>query len=147
MADEGTAQDGGATLGRQRAVLEAEHERLVGLRRAVGGNVLDELDSDGQELSAVDQHPADSGTGLEDRERDQLFLEQLGQQLRDVDDAIGRLDRGEYGRCEVCGQPIGDARVEALPTTRFCLLHQELAEREVGRVGVSGGRTGPVSPI
>ena len=130
---EGGTQGAGADQGVHRAVLEAEHERLVGLRRSVGGDVLDEIGSLGSELSAADQHPAESGTGsIEDRERDQSLLEQLDQQLRDVDDAIMRLDRGEYGLCEVCGELIGEAQLEALPATRFCLLHQELAEREVG---------------
>ena len=142
-----STSDGAPPPESRRSALEAEHERLVGLRRAVRGDVLGEFGSERQELSSVDRHPGDSGPELEDRERDQSFLEQLEQQLRDVDDAISRLDRGEYGLCEVCGQPIGEARLEALPATRFCLLHQELAEREVGRVGASGGGAGPVSPI
>jgi RNA polymerase-binding transcription factor DksA len=147
MTEDVRTEDGGAGRARLRTLLEAEYDRLVDLRRAVGGDVLEEIDSMGQELSSADQHPADSGTELEDRERDQSLLERLDRQLRDVDDALGRLDRGEYGLCEVCAQPIGEARLEALPATRFCLAHQAMAEREVGRSGASGDEARSVTPL
>ena len=54
----------------------------------------------------------DGATVVEDRQRDQVILGQLDQELRDVDDAVGRLDRGEYGSCEVCGAPIGAVSLE-----------------------------------
>lgn len=41
--------------------------------------------------------------------------------LRDVDAALARLDSGEYGICTHCGDPIAPARLEALPSTAFCL--------------------------
>ena len=37
--------------------------------------------------------------------------------------AITRLDEGTYGTCEVCGQPIAPARLEAMPATRYCINH------------------------
>ena len=134
----------GDPLEARRAALEAQHRRLAGLRRAVSGDVLDELDLVPR-APAVDRDPGGGGTEVEDRDRDEADLEQLDQQLRDVDDAIGRLDRGEYGFCEVWGGPIGVARLEALPATRFCICHQALAERRVGRAGVPAGAGGPVS--
>jgi RNA polymerase-binding transcription factor DksA len=50
--------------------------------------------------------------------------------LADVARALERLERGEYGTCEACGQPIGDARLAARPAARLCLRDQELAEAE-----------------
>lgn len=41
--------------------------------------------------------------------------------LRDVDAALARLDAGEYGSCTSCGDPIAPDRLEALPSTAFCL--------------------------
>jgi RNA polymerase-binding transcription factor DksA len=41
--------------------------------------------------------------------------------LTDVDDALAKLDNGTYGRCESCGGPIGDARLEAMPAARLCI--------------------------
>ncbi len=144
MTADRTGQDDGAEGAHHRAALESEQQRLADLRRSMGGDVLGETDARDQERSTADQHPAESATELEDRERDQALLEQLGQQLREVDDALDRLERGEYGRCEACGQPIGEARLEALPATRYCLVHQAMAERG-GGTGVSGGVAGPAT--
>jgi DnaK suppressor protein len=51
---------------------------------------------------------------------DLSILEDLESELRDVEHALHRLDDGTYGTCEVCGGPIGEARLEAAPATRVC---------------------------
>ena len=42
------------------------------------------------------------------------------QKLADVEEALGRLAAGHYGRCEQCGSPIGPALLVAVPETRYC---------------------------
>jgi RNA polymerase-binding transcription factor DksA len=81
------------------------------------------------ELSSVDQHQADIGTETFNRERDLSILESLEAELSDVEHAMRRLDEGTYGTCEACGRPIGDARLEAMPATRFCVEDQAAAEQ------------------
>jgi RNA polymerase-binding transcription factor DksA len=41
--------------------------------------------------------------------------------LQDIDVALGRMKAGRYGQCEICGNIIPDARLRALPWTRFCV--------------------------
>ncbi len=41
--------------------------------------------------------------------------------LQDIDVALERMKAGRYGQCEVCGTIIPDARLRALPWTRFCV--------------------------
>ncbi len=41
--------------------------------------------------------------------------------VKEVQQAIERLDAGTYGECEKCGEPISAARLEALPATPFCI--------------------------
>ena len=41
-------------------------------------------------------------------------------QHHEIDDALLRIERGEYGVCDVCGKPIEIARLEAVPTARLC---------------------------
>jgi DnaK suppressor protein len=48
---------------------------------------------------------------------------QLQESLDEVALAITRFEAGSYGRCEVCGEPVGQARLEAMPATRFCINH------------------------
>lgn len=47
-------------------------------------------------------------------------LDQARGELRDIDAALSRIDEGTYGVCVRCGQPIGDERLEFLPTTTVC---------------------------
>ncbi|MGD9765956.1 MAG: TraR/DksA family transcriptional regulator [Candidatus Binatia bacterium] len=41
----------------------------------------------------------------------------------DIEEALLRIELGEYGICEECGKPIELDRLEAAPTARFCKLH------------------------
>ena len=40
--------------------------------------------------------------------------------LADIEEALGRLAAGHYGRCEQCGSPIGSALLVAVPEARYC---------------------------
>jgi RNA polymerase-binding transcription factor DksA len=122
-------------LARQR--LADERERLDGVKSTFDDEHLtDQSESDASsELSSYDQHQADMGTETFEREKDLSILEQVEAELADVEHALRRLDDGTYGTCEVCGKPIPDERLEAMPAARLCLEHQAEAEREVRFAG------------
>ena len=46
--------------------------------------------------------------------------------LREIDGALNRLDDGDYGTCESCGESIASNRLKALPWARFCVACQEI---------------------
>ncbi len=46
-------------------------------------------------------------------------------QLRLVEEALDRLDSGEYGTCLACEEPIATKRLRALPWARYCVKCQE----------------------
>lgn len=46
-----------------------------------------------------------------------------------IDSALRRIDEGEYGYCEVTGEPISLKRLDARPTATMCLEAQERHER------------------
>jgi len=52
-------------------------------------------------------------------------------ELDAVEHALERLDDGSYGMCEVCGQAIPDARLEAIPSARLCAKDQAEAEEAI----------------
>jgi RNA polymerase-binding transcription factor DksA len=116
--------------------LEEERTRLQGIREGIQREQDDAIADAGGELSSVDQHPGDSGTETFEMEKNVSLLEQVDDELLEVEAAFQRLERGTYGICQVCGRPIGDERLEAMPATRFCVEDQAKAERE-------GGFTGP----
>lgn len=58
----------------------------------------------------------------------ETVLQTVEAQLAEIDAALSRVDAGTYGVCEVCGRPIGDGRLEAMPAARYCLDDQARAE-------------------
>jgi DnaK suppressor protein len=45
--------------------------------------------------------------------------------LQAIEEALARIDRGTYGICRDCGEPISDARLNAIPWTRVCIACKE----------------------
>jgi DnaK suppressor protein len=43
--------------------------------------------------------------------------------------ALAKLDSGTYGRCDVCGEPIAPARLQAMPDSVLCLEHAAAERR------------------
>ena len=70
---------------------------------------------DDDELSHVDQHLADEGTELYENERDEGIAMRLREELAAIDRAERRLEEGTYGVSVQSGEPIPDARLEAIP--------------------------------
>jgi DnaK suppressor protein len=97
--------------GKQRASAET-FERVAGEAPDTGDSSIADATADG--ISA-------------ERERDM-------DELREVQDALGRIERGTYGLCMRCGEPIEPQRLRALPTARYDLPHQEEQDRQRGRV-------------
>jgi DnaK suppressor protein len=53
--------------------------------------------------------------------------------IKDIDDALGRLENGTYGICEETEEDIEDKRLIAIPWTRLSLEGAEVREREQKR--------------
>ncbi|KAA0236274.1 MAG: General stress protein 16O [Acidimicrobiales bacterium] len=110
-------------------LLGDEHSRLDHLREDLSNELNGQTETDSvSELTEVDQHAADLGSETFEREKDFSMLQLIESQLDDVDRALRRLEDGTYGRCEVCGAIIPDDRLEAVPATRFCRIHEVQAE-------------------
>jgi DnaK suppressor protein len=60
--------------------------------------------------------------------------EQASRQLRLLDEALRRIEAGDYGKCVMCDKDIAVARLEAIPWAKFCVNCQELQEQ-----GLFGG--------
>jgi RNA polymerase-binding transcription factor len=56
----------------------------------------------------------------------QLKLKQTDAKiLQAIEEALLRLDKGSYGVCRDCGEPIAEARLNAIPWTRVCITCKE----------------------
>lgn len=126
---------GQSATGHWRARLMDDRQRLgrqLGmLRDDVGARGIDETLPT---YEGFGQHASDQGSDMLEREMDRAVELDFRAQLQEIDDALGRLDDGSFGRCAVCTRPIGDERLDALPWTRWCIDHQAAAERADSRV-------------
>ena len=115
-----------STLDKFRSVLEEERSRLRAL--------LDEheLERENARLAetAAERSPdpssAEGGSMAFEYEKDLSVDANTQDLLRKAENALERLDKGEYGICESCGTAIPVARLEVLPYTTVCV---ECAQR------------------
>ncbi|HEX3540936.1 MAG TPA: TraR/DksA C4-type zinc finger protein [Acidimicrobiales bacterium] len=124
--------------------LAAERQRLLGVLDGLTvsgvpeggeGSERDQYD----ELSTVDQHPADAGTEVFDREEVLSVRQSVEAELDDIDRALAKVDDGTYGKCEICGKDIGAERLEAFPAARLCVEDQARVEAEGASPRLSAG--------
>ncbi|MFC2047175.1 TraR/DksA family transcriptional regulator [Chloroflexota bacterium] len=101
-----------------RSRLESEQKRL-----------LDEIEQSKASIRPVDERREGSPFGKREEEAaETLELEKrlaLDKRTTDllveIEHALHKFDEGTYGLCDVCGQPIEPARLEALPQANLCL--------------------------
>ncbi len=68
-----------------------------------------------------DSNFADTSQVTAERGEAEALSAKLGETLADVERALGKLEAGTYGDCEDCGDPINEARLDAMPAARFCI--------------------------
>ena len=54
-----------------------------------------------------------------------------------IDEALGRIDDGSYGKCEECGADIGLGRLRARPVTTLCIDCKSLQEAQERKLRTS----------
>jgi DnaK suppressor protein len=110
------------------AFLAAQREALLA-ERATYTAQAEELKAQADSL-ALEHEPGDvqfdeeggeGGTSNVDRELDLVLSAQARQAVEEIDRALAKIDAGTYGTCERCGQPIPEARLEALPHAALCV--------------------------
>ncbi len=82
-----------------------------------------------QEDSTVDNHPADLGSEMFEREKDLGLLTNNQRRQRDVEIALERMESGLYGICVDCGTQIDPARLEVSPSAATCIDCQRKREK------------------
>ena len=88
-------------------------------------------DEGGAEMTSAtgDQHLADHAADMLDRELDDTIGENAELVLRAIDEALQRIDDGTYGLCAVCGKPIPEERLDAVPYATLCIEDKRKQER------------------
>ena len=110
-----------STLDRFRRRLDDERQRLL--------SVIAEIEAEQEEVRLTetsserspDPNTAEGGSLAFEMEKELSLARNAGDLLAQVDEALGRIAAGSYGRCNDCAKAIPVARLDALPYTKLCV--------------------------
>lgn len=80
------------------------------------------------DLSAYSIHMADVATDSYEREKNAELAANINNILYEIDEALYRIEKGEYGLCEVCNKKINPERLQVMPYARMCIDCQRAKE-------------------
>ena len=103
-----------AVLADLRAALETERDTLLQQLRDLGFG-------EGETGLEYDSNFADSSQVTAERGEAEARAASLREALEDVTHALAKFEGGSYGKCESCGEQIAEARLEAMPSARYCM--------------------------
>ncbi len=111
----------------KKLLLKAKEQIVGDIKKLSDENTGSANDRSG-DVSGHALHMADVATDMYDRE----FLLGLAandrELLYEIDEAMGRIEEGTYGNCEVCKKSVPVTRLKAIPQVRTCLKCQEQLE-------------------
>jgi RNA polymerase-binding protein DksA len=103
-----------------RELLIAERARTQVRIRALERDFADIAEA-ASSAGTDDEHDPEGATLAFEREHAAALLGQARERLTAVDAALDRIERGGYGTCQRCGEPIGGDRLAARPTATTCV--------------------------
>ena len=69
--------------------------------------------------------PEEEAQKFQEEENNEAAVKILERRLADIKHALGKIENGTYGICEISDEPIESARLEANPAARTCIAHLE----------------------
>jgi RNA polymerase-binding protein DksA len=123
------------------ATIEHFKQMLLQKRREIINNVNEmedealkksRMDASG-DLSSMPIHMADIGTDNYEQEFALGLMDSERKLLREIDNALQRIEQKTYGICEGTNKPIRKARLEAQPWARYCVEYARMLEQGLVR--------------
>ncbi len=113
-----------------RQAMQQEREQLEAERR----QVLQDIQILRESLKGeVDIDLEEGDPDLIEREKSAALLATLERKLESIETALRSIEKGLYGICERCGQPIAPERLEVKPDATLCLPCQIEVEKLIKR--------------
>jgi DnaK suppressor protein len=100
-------------------------KRLEALRDEIL-KVIDWRETASNGSGAMDE--IDQANELIEKEMGFLMSSNMSSNLKEVEEALDRIDKNEYGKCQHCDTEISSKRLEVLPFARYCVPCQEKME-------------------
>ncbi len=110
-----------------RRNLLALRERLTGQRSSQRKTLASDS---GRFTARAPNHMAEQASESQELEMLASRLSSTSESIALIDDAIDRIDAGQFNVCEECGGEIGERRLTAQPWARLCIKCQRALEEE-----------------
>ena len=104
----------------RKIILEKKKEILEDMS-TLRDTIMDSTTGEYASESSMYSTHMEQGTDAMDREKTFLFASREGKFLNYLEDALMRIEKGEYGRCNECEKLIDKERLEAVPHAQLCL--------------------------
>jgi len=125
------------SIKRKLSQLEKRYLELLLIEREQYGSqmkfhtqeALEAVKSSASEISGLSNHIADCATDSFQHEVELCMLSKESDVVEQIDEAIERIEAGEFGTCLGCESEIPSERLNVLPHTRFCVTCQEKFEK------------------
>jgi RNA polymerase-binding protein DksA len=124
-------------MGLTRAEIGKFKDLLLAKRNEILGNVIsmedEALHRQRSDLSNMPIHMADIGTDNYETEYTLGLVDSERKLMREINEALDRIENCTYGICEGSGKSIPKARLEAIPWARYCVDYARLLEKGLVR--------------
>mgnify|MGYP002525255411 FL=1 len=131
---------------RIKAKWKKYYDILLDLRGRLMNQMGDLKKESAEEMPGYSMHMADSGTDNFDRDSALSLLSSDQDAVYEIDEALKRIEKGTYGRCELTDKPIPKTRLNAVPWARYTVESQAQLEkdgavrhRKLGSLGTLAG--------
>lgn len=114
----------------RKKFLAKMREHLADMKEKLHGEIESELraEREGNKDEGMDTY--DLASEERDREINFILSDRERVKVKQIDDALERLDDNTYGVCESCGLEVAEERLSAMPFTRLCRDCQQEMEHE-----------------
>jgi DnaK suppressor protein len=105
------------------------HERRKAIEEELRKNLTRALEEGGEETTVVNVEEGDESRVDVGKETDFQVMSMRSQELKQIKEALLKIESGDYGLCEECGSAIRFERLKAMPFAQLCRACQEEMER------------------
>ena len=113
----------------KKVLLEKKNDVLIELGYLEQSSMNETAKDSAGDTSAYSFHMADHGTDTMEREKAFFFASREGRYLYHLNEALERIEKGTYGICRTCGNPIQKKRLEAVPHATQCIKCKKAEEK------------------
>ena len=111
-------------------ILKKKEELLVELGYLEESSMSSTTKDQSGDLSSYSFHMADQGSDTMEREMAFTFASREGRYLHHLNEALDRIEKGNYGKCRTCGDEINKQRLDAVPHATQCIKCKNSEEKK-----------------